>query len=152
MKKVLFIIVVSFLAFTSCIENYSNGERIGVITKFSKSGVIWDSWDGLLNVTQTGMNSSGEPFTFSVDNDVNDENIIKRLQSAANHGWKVKIVYHQVWGFKNFVNNRGESNYFVDKLIILDKNFSEKFNFNKSNEQNGSVHDTIYVVINNSNK
>lgn len=152
MKKVLFIIVVSFLAFTSCIENYSNGERIGVITKFSKSGVIWDSWDGLLNVTQTGMNSSGEPFTFSVDNDVNDENIIKQLQAAANYGWKVKIGYHQVWGFKNFVNNRGESNYFVDKLIILDKNFSEKFNFNKSNEQNGSIHDTIYVVINNSKK
>ena len=152
MKKVLFIIVVSFLAFTSCIENYSNGERIGVITKFSKSGVIWDSWDGLLNITQTGMNSSGEPFTFSVDNDVNDENIIKQLQDAANYGWKVKIGYHQVWGFKNFVKNRGESDYFVDKLIVLDKNFSEKFNFNKSNEQNGSVHDTIYVVINNSNK
>lgn len=152
MKKVLFIIVASFLAFTSCIENYSNGERIGVITKFSKSGVIWDSWDGLLNITQTGMNSSGEPFTFSVDNDINDENVIKQLQDAANYGWKVKIVYHQVWGFKNFVNNRGESDYFVDKLIILDKDFSEKFNFNKSNEQNGSVHDTIYVVINNSNK
>ena len=152
MKKVLFIIVVSLLVFTSCIENYSNGERIGVITKFSKSGVIWDSWDGLLNITQTGMNSSGEPFTFSVDNDVNDENVIKQLQDAANYGWKVKIVYHQVWGFKNFVNNRGESNYFVDKVIVLDKNFTEKFNFNKSDEQNGSAHDTIYVVINNSNK
>ena len=82
MKKVLFIIVVSLLVFTSCIENYSNGERIGVITKFSKSGVIWDSWDGLLNITQTGMNSSGDPFTFSVDNDINDENVIKQLQDV----------------------------------------------------------------------
>ena len=152
MKKVLFIIVVSFLAFTSCIENYSNGERIGVITKFSKSGVIWDSWDGLLNITQTGMNSSGEPFTFSVDNDNSNPDIIKQLKDAANYGWKVKIVYHQVWGFKNFVNNRGESDYFVDKVIVLDKNFTEKFNLNKSETNGGLVHDTIYVVINNSNK
>ena len=132
MKKVLFIIPVSLLAFTSCIENYSNGERIGVVTKFSKSGVFWDSWDGLLNITQTGMNSSGEPFTFSVDNDNSDPDLIKQLQNAANYGWKVKIVYHQVWGFKNIVNNRGESDYFVDKVIVLDKNFTEKFNLNKS--------------------
>ena len=152
MKKVLFIIAVSLLAFTSCIENYSNGERIGVVTKFSKSGVFWDSWDGLLNITQTGMNSSGEPFTFSVDNDNSDPDIIKQLQNAANYGWKVKIVYHQVWGFKNNLNNRGESNYFVDKVIVLDKNFTEKFNLNKSETNGGSVHDTIYVVINNSNK
>lgn len=49
---------------TSCKEQFSNGERVGTVTKFSKAGVFWDSWDGLLNITQTGMNSSGEPFAF----------------------------------------------------------------------------------------
>ncbi len=49
-------------------ENYSNGERIGVITQFSRTGIFWKSWEGHLNATQTGMNSS-VPFDFSIDND-----------------------------------------------------------------------------------
>ena len=66
MKKITLLIccMLLMLVTTSCVENYSNGERIGVVTKFSKAGVIWDSWDGHLNITQTGMNSSGEPFEF----------------------------------------------------------------------------------------
>jgi hypothetical protein len=44
---------------SSCSENYSNGERIGLITQFSHKGLFWKSWEGQLNLTQTGMNSSG---------------------------------------------------------------------------------------------
>lgn len=146
----LLLIVVS----TSCVENYSNGERIGVVTKFSRAGVVWDSWDGHLNITQTGMNSSGEPFEFSVDNDHENPNVIALLDSAANKGWKVKIKYHQVWGVKNIVQNRGESDYFVDDVIVLDKGFTEKLQFNNgsvnevsNNSNSGGIHDTIYVVI-----
>ena len=38
---------------------------------FGKAGVFWDSWDGLLNVTKTGMNSSGEPFAFLIIHQIN---------------------------------------------------------------------------------
>lgn len=48
----------TLLCLTSCIEHLSDGERVGTVTKFSKAGVIWDSWDGHLNITQTGMNSA----------------------------------------------------------------------------------------------
>ena len=92
-KLILAIAVVASLA--SCTENYSNGERIGMITKSSKKGWVWSSWEGTLNTTQTGMNS-GEPFEFSIDNDVNDEKVISTLDSAANNGWKVKVFF---WGF-----------------------------------------------------
>jgi len=83
MKKLLFILTATLLFFTSCSENYSNGERIGMITQFSKSGLIWKSWEGHLNLTQTGMNSSSMvPFEFSIDNDNEPTNIISTLDSA----------------------------------------------------------------------
>ena len=143
MKK-LFVLAASVLALTSCTENYSNGERIGMITKFSEKGLVWNSWEGTLNTTQTGMNSA-EPFEFSVDNDVNDPKVIATLDSAANLGWKVKVKYHQTMG-KNWFNNRGETNHFVKQVVVLDKDPIGNM-FGDNNKSTGHVIDTIYVVI-----
>lgn len=146
MKTFIFLFLSLFL-FTGCKEHYSDGERVGTITKFSKAGVIWDSWDGLLNVTQTGMNSSGDPFVFSFDNDRDDQQaLIDTILRAQVEGWKVKIKYHQVWGLKNLFNNRGESRYFVDDIEILDRNFSNPLN-KRLQSESGRVVDTIWVVI-----
>jgi len=95
--KFIFLALVAAITMTSCTENYSNGERIGMITKFSQKGLVWNSWEGTLNTTQTGMNSA-EPFQFSVDNDVNDPKVISTLDSAATYGWKVKVKYHETFG------------------------------------------------------
>lgn len=142
------------LLLTSCSENYSNGERIGVITQFSKSGIIWKSHEGHLNVTQTGMNSS-VPFDFSVDNDNEPEGVITILDSAAQHGWKVKLIYHETFGW-NWLNNRGSTDHFISKVEVLEKNFGNMFNGNtqqyivQSTVQpiiSGKTIDTIYVVI-----
>ena len=148
MKKIKFILMglVLTLFMTSCTENYSNGERIGMITKFSEKGLIWSSWEGTLNTTQTGMNSA-EPFEFSVDNAVNDPKVIATLDSAATKGWKVKIKYHQTFG-KNWFSNRGETNYFVKEVQVLDKDpIGNMFGNEKNNQTTGRVIDTIYVVI-----
>lgn len=145
MKKI-FIALLGVILLASCTENYSNGERIGMITKFSQKGLIYSSWEGTLNTTQTGMNSA-EPFEFSVDNEVNDEKVIKTLDSAASSGWKVKIKYHQTFG-KNWFSNRGETNYFVKEVEVLDKNPLGNLLGNKNNAPvGGRVVDTIYVVI-----
>lgn len=122
MKKIfyLFIGVMLIVSATSCSENYSNGERIGFVNKFSKKGLFWKSWEGELNLTQTGMNTSSV-FDFSVDNDVNDPVVIATLDSAAIHGWKVKIKYHEVTGW-NWFKNRGETDDFVTEVTVLDKN------------------------------
>ena len=143
MKK-LFVLAIATITFTSCTENYSNGERIGMITKFSKKGLVYDSWEGTLNTTQTGMNSA-EPFQFSVDNDVNDPATIASLDSAATYGWKVKIKYHETFG-KNWFSNRGETSYFVNEVQVLDKDPIGNI-FNTKNQSSGKVVDTIYVVI-----
>lgn len=148
MKTIQFIFMsfVVALSLTSCTENYSNGERIGMITKFSQKGLIWSSWEGSLNTTQTGMNSA-TPFEFSVDNDVNDPKVISTLDSAATEGWKVKIKYHETWG-KNWFSNRGETNYFVKEVEVLDRDPMGSVFGNKSdNNTGGRVVDTVYVVI-----
>lgn len=144
MKK-LFVLAASVLALTSCTENYSNGERIGMITKFSEKGLVWNSWEGTLNTTQTGMNSA-EPFEFSVDNDVNDPKVIATLDSAANLGWKVKVKYHQTMG-KNWFNNRGETNHFVKQVVVLDKDPIGNMFGDNNKKTEGHVIDTIYVVL-----
>ena len=147
MKKgtILIGLLASVMLMTSCSENYSNGERVGMITKFTEKGIIWKSHEGHLNATQTGMNSA-EGFNFSVDNDKNDPVVIATLDSAASFGWKVKLEYHEVTGF-NWFSNRGETDYFVNKVDVLDKNPMGMFGGNKETTTTGKVIDTIYVVI-----
>lgn len=148
MKKLFLFLSIITIFLTSCSNNYSNGERIGTVNKLSKKGIVWDSHEGHLNVTQTGMTST-DGFDFSIDNDNEPEGLVEQLDSAAQYGWKVKLTYHQVAGF-NWLNNRGETDYFVTKMEVLDKDFSTAFE-SKINRKEGTttncVHDTIYVVI-----
>lgn len=146
--KTVMLFLIATILITGCSEHYSKGERIGVITKFSQKGLIWKSWEGSLNITQTGMNTSGEPFLFSMDNNKENETLQLQIDSAANLGWKVKVVYHECFG-TNITGSRGETNYFIDKLEIIDRNFTEKLQFNgsPSKQISGHIIDTIYVVI-----
>lgn len=147
-KATLILVTFGLLILMSCSENYSNGERIGLITQFSKTGVIWKSWEGHLNLTQTGMNSSSAvPFDFSIDNDKEPEQLVNQIDSAAQHGWKVKLTYHETFGW-NWFKNRGGTDHFILKCEILDKNpIANAFNGSKGDHPSGKVVDTIYVVI-----
>lgn len=142
----IFSIILCMVLLQSCKENYSNGEKVGNLIEFTQKGVIYDSWEGRLNMTQTGMNNSGEPFSFSFDNDRDDQDsIINLMKQAQVEGWKLKIRYHEVWGFKNVFYNRGETNYFVDGVTVLDKDFANPLR--QLGQQQGLVVDTIFVVI-----
>lgn len=134
-----------FIAFAaiSATENYSEGERIGFLTKFSHKGRFWKSWEGELNLTQTGMNTSSL-FDFSIDNANESFRTIKMIDSAVNNGWKVKLSYHEV-NFKNWFKNRGETNYFVTDIQILDRNTLG--NNHSQNRNEGRIIDTVYLVI-----
>lgn len=149
MKKLtlkLFACVAVGLLLTACSENYSRGEKVGTVIEFAQSGLIWDSWDGRLNLTQTGMNTAGEPFTFSLDNDRTDQDsLVQLLYQAQIEGWKIKVKYHRVMG-KNWFENRGRSDYFVDDVTVLDKDFANPLK-NITGERQGHIIDTIFVVI-----
>ena len=141
----LIILLAVCLSVTSCKERYSVGEKVGTLIEFAKSGLFWDSWDGRLNMTQTGMNTAGEPFGFSFDNDRNDQDsLINLFRQAQVEGWKLKIKYHRVKGW-NWFCNRGRFDYFVDDVEVLDKDFANVLRNGSS--ASGHVIDTVYVVI-----
>lgn len=163
MKKILLSLVFVSIAliFTSCTENYSNGERIGFITKFTKKGLIWDSWEGEMNVSQTGMTSNAAEFDFSFDNDLGDTQaeLLKTVDSAVQYGWRVKVKYHETAG-KNWLKNRGETSHFITGIEVLSRTpMKDVFSNNNGGQvptqpvqkdtlyiNQGRV-DTIYVVI-----
>jgi hypothetical protein len=148
MKKTMYVLILA-IVFASCSEHYGSGERIGLITKFSRSGLIYKSWEGELHVTQTGMNSTMHDFYFSVDNNAEAMQgpMIAALDSAAKNGWKMRVIYHEVKG-ENITSSRGDTDFFVDSVQILDRNMSTLFGNNgKDTARPGRVVDTIYVVI-----
>jgi hypothetical protein len=116
MKKLLFLLLLSIM-FISCSENYSNGERVGYVTKFSEKGLLFKSHEGELNLSQTGMNSAGV-FEFSIDNDNVPTEVVKTLDSAQRTGDRVKLIYHETIGW-NWFGNRGDTNHFVTTCEIL---------------------------------
>lgn len=133
--------IIAAIVFYLATENYSEGERIGYLTKFSRKGRVWKSWEGELNLTQTGMNTSSL-FEFSIDNDHEDKNLISMVDSAVTNGWKVKLTYHETFA-KNLFNNRGETNYFITGLKVLSKAPVTV----EQTERKGRIVDTIFVVI-----
>lgn len=150
MKKLKFAIIaiVTILFATSCTENFSNGERVGTITQFSRTGFLFKTYEGHLNVTQTGMNSA-TGFDFSIDGNNEDPKIVATLDSAVSKGWKVELKYHLVKGY-NFFGTRGHTDFFISEVKVLDRNFDNPFNIkNPSNSTGatGKVIDTIYIVI-----
>src|ERR1700751_221831 len=121
MKK-LILLVSAIVALSSCTNNYSNGNRVGYVTQFSEAGIVWKSWEGHLNTTQTGM-SSGTGFVFSIDNDKKDASfeIIENLKLALDSGYKVELTYNKCFGL-NFFSNRGSTDFFVSKCKVLREN------------------------------
>ena len=149
MKQVWGLLFASAVVFAAIVfifgtENYSEGERIGFLTKFSHKGRFYKSWEGELNLTQTGMNTSSL-FDFSIDNNNDDKNLIATIDSAVNNGWKVKLNYHET-SFKNWFSNRGETDYFVNSIKVLDRN-SLGNNNSIMGDRAGRIVDTIYVVL-----
>jgi len=152
-KTILFLLIgVMTLLMSSCKENYSKGERIGFLPKFSQKGVWWPSWEGELNLTQTGMNTSST-FQFSIDNDNENPELIETLKKAADSNWKIKVSYHEVWGLKNIFSNRGHTDDFVTKVEILDKTPMDIFGGGKTKDKNSTTNitsgknDTIFVIV-----
>lgn len=137
-----FLLLIGIGAAVRTTENLSNGERIGFVTKFSHKGRFYKSWEGELNLTQTGMNTSSL-FEFSIDNDKEDPRVVATIDSAMNQGWKIKLTYHQV-AVKNWFKNRGETNYFVTDAKVIDKS---GFHLPNTDSRQGRVVDTIFVVI-----
>jgi hypothetical protein len=85
------------LALTACGRGYSNGERAGVVTKFSEKGLVWKSWEGELNLGGMRSQSTDNGGVAMVANiwrfSVKDDRIVYEIQNALESGDSVSLRY-----------------------------------------------------------
>jgi hypothetical protein len=95
--------------------SYSEGDRAGVVSKFSEKGFVLKTHEGELNVGAQGDvgNMAVVPWSFSVAN--NDPEIIKKLSDSMLSGKRVRLHYEQKY-LKYFW--LGDTEYYVTKVDV----------------------------------
>jgi hypothetical protein len=121
MKKAVPIVIIILLVFFGGYYlyrqyTYSEGNRAGVLIKFSKKGNIFKTYEGELN--QIGIKNDDRAglmnniWAFSVkDKAVADSLMTMEGKSVSLHYKEIKKAF--VW--------QGETNYFVDKVTVVNQ-------------------------------
>lgn len=87
---------------------YSEGDRVGVVTKFSKKGVFYKTWEGELNMAVPGtVTDPSETIWYFSAEDPEAVEQIKKAQEAAS---RVKVHYKQSMWKQSW---RGKTDYFA---------------------------------------
>lgn len=107
---ILSLLLVGYGCSTVCSWTYSNGERSGVVVKFSHKGFPLRTWEGEL--AMGGMVTGGTPIVwqFSVD----DPAVIEKIKSAARSGQRVTLEYRQQVMTQSW---KGKTPYFVTNVL-----------------------------------
>lgn len=116
-----FVSLLVLLSLTGCFD-YSDGDRAGVITKFSHKGLMCKTWEGSMNLggmrkerKAAGTDEDGDtqyidtmvPNTF--DFTVEDLSLLPQIEAAMESGKRVQLHYRQ----EMFTLCRSDSNYFI---------------------------------------
>ena len=119
MKNVLLLGAVALLL-AGCFD-YSEGERVGVINKFSRKGLICKTWEGEMNLGGFRNKSDSNGGTSVVANifqfTVEDETLIPKIKEAMASGETVTLGYRQE--LFNFCNT--DSGYFITSVEAAKK-------------------------------
>jgi hypothetical protein len=77
--------------------DYSEGERTGIVYKFSRKGVMWKSWEGQLKLSDFGLRPQGssEPFTNVLEFSIVDEDTARKAEEPLASGRPVRLRYRQ---------------------------------------------------------
>jgi hypothetical protein len=95
------ILALLFLPFVLCLfpsgcdPSYSDGDRVGVVTKLSHRGLSMKSWEGQLNVGSTSTDGNGVAVPTTWAFSVEDEAVVQRLKEVAQTGQRATLHYHQ---------------------------------------------------------
>ena len=119
MKKILnislliIVLVLAGFVYWKFYYTYSDGNRTGLLQKFSHKGNLFKTYEGelILSSVQTtaGVGLASEKFLFSVA----DDSLAKKMMNFEGH--KVTVHYLQK---NSTLPWRGESEYMVDKVTI----------------------------------
>ena len=90
----IFLLIVSGVLYILTGWSYSDGERAGTLSKFSRRGFIFKTYEGVLNVGGfSGETGSLTPQFF--DFSVKDDEIAKKITEAVRTGQRVTLHYEE---------------------------------------------------------
>jgi hypothetical protein len=119
-KRIFFLFLIIIASFAGyvwvCGTTYSEGSRTGVVTKVSKKGYLFKTYEGTLNL---GSISSGEGiimptkiWDFSIQkNDTSVFNKITRTQGKDVRLYSQEVVKTFIW--------QGDTRYYVTKVEVV---------------------------------
>ncbi|MBN8823006.1 MULTISPECIES: hypothetical protein [unclassified Spirosoma] len=111
----LFLLVVFGVLYALTGWSYSDGERAGTVSKFSRRGFIFKTYEGVLNVGGfSGETGSLTPQYF--DFSVKDEDVAKQITDAVKTGQRVTLHYEEK--ILKFPWN-GETKYYITGVEIV---------------------------------
>lgn len=110
---ILIVAVFSFLFYWNYYNTYSEGNRAGILQKFSKKGSLFKTYEGELvmsSIATTGSTTiASEKFYFSVK----DKKVAKELFGL--EGKHVTLRYEQKRGHLPW---SGDTNYFITGVVM----------------------------------
>lgn len=98
-KTAIILSLAAMVSLSACAPDYSEGSRVGVVTKISRKGLFVKSWEGSLNQggmrSQTDSNGHVSMVPNVLDFNVSDPEVLAKIQEAAKSGKTVELVYKQ---------------------------------------------------------
>jgi hypothetical protein len=111
----LFLLVLFGVLYALTGWSYSDGERAGTVSKFSRRGYLFKTYEGVLNVGGfSGETGSLTPQYF--DFSVKDENVAKQITDAVKTGQRVTLHYEEK--ILRFPWN-GETKYYITSVEVV---------------------------------
>lgn len=116
---VIIVLIISILALASSAvwskfvginTAYSEGERTGVVTKLSKKGYFWKTWEGEMNLGGMSDNGGGTAVPNVWKFSVTDEAVVQQMLPATTGAKRVTLKYTEVWK-SSFA--QGETDYLI---------------------------------------
>ena len=105
------------LGTTGCTATYSEGDRAGIVTKWSHKGFISKSWEGQLamdNFRPAGDGGTSNSFEFTVRDENTD--VQQAMKEALKTGDRVELHYKQVFMHNPFMR---DSDYEIQSVTVL---------------------------------
>jgi len=120
MRFLPFLLIILLLAFGVfyylTVWSYSDGERAGTISKFSRRGYLFKTHEGILNVGGfSGETGSLVPQNFEFS--VKDPLVAEKINEAVRTGQRVTLHYEEKLARLPW---NGDTKYFVTKVEIID--------------------------------
>lgn len=76
-------------------KGYSEGERTGIVTKLSRKGIIWKSYEGAMNLGAFTVDAGGVTSAKQWEFSVTDPAVVEAINKAAEGGQRTTLVYTQ---------------------------------------------------------